>query len=304
MAKGITYQELTQLILQLSQKKRSGTLFLRNIDHQSGIIFFSAGTIIGVTCGSIRGHAAIAALRDAGHLTFRFEEGKPMPVRQDLSSPEETLREFGIEVEIPLVGETTAVVTPPPPPPAAPSSAPPSAPPPRTGKKPTNGNAPNGATLLREFCPQQLIRLILTEEMSKHLGPAGFAVVEDCEERVGGLDSRTQVDTVVRQLGEELADTGEQAEFERNVHQRIASLFTKEACALITVELLECIGPLARDACQRAITRQGGTISSPNELEELIGRLVQEIPDPKEAKTFQIHVHRALSHLSLGSEGR
>jgi hypothetical protein len=99
LAKGITYQELTQLIGQLSQKKRTGTLFLRTEDNHSAMIFFSAGAVIGLTCGVSRGRAAIAALKEIPSFSFRFEEGRPPPLRQDLHSPEETLREFGIAAD-------------------------------------------------------------------------------------------------------------------------------------------------------------------------------------------------------------
>lgn len=95
----IDYAQLTQLISKLNAKKVTGTLFLHTPENKSCMLVFRIGVVIGVTFDNLRGKSAIQELRNNDSFSYRFQEGKPPPVRQDLESPEDTLRALGVEVE-------------------------------------------------------------------------------------------------------------------------------------------------------------------------------------------------------------
>jgi hypothetical protein len=68
---------------------------------------------------------------------------------------------------------------------------------------------PMTETLVRfDLSLERLVRMIFTEEMIEHLGPAGFTMVEDAEIEVGGLGTRDQVEAMLRHLAKELATPG------------------------------------------------------------------------------------------------
>ncbi len=108
----IDYQQLTQLIEKLHAKKVTGTLFLHTEDNKSCMLVFRIGVVIGVTFDHLRGKGAIQELRNNKVFSYRFQEGKPPPVRQDLDSPEDTLRALGVDVEAtPESLEETMIMT-------------------------------------------------------------------------------------------------------------------------------------------------------------------------------------------------
>ncbi len=289
MPGGITYRELTKLIEQLSSKKISGTLFLRTEDNHSGMLMFSAGAVIGLTYGVNRGVRAIEELRNAekgSRFTYRFQEGRPPPIRQDLKSPEETLMALGVAVENPLSLEAEPAPAAPPEPEPEPAVEPAPAAQPSAEEKATGALEMDG-----------LIRNILGEEMSAHLGPAAPLMVADAEDGAGGLTSRRQIEQVLEALCQDL-ETGEQEDFKRAIRERTSSLFTKTACTLVTGELNEYLGPVASSLCDEQIQQMGGGITSPEELQQLVNALAQEIDDPGEAEHFVAQVEQGLRELS------
>lgn len=305
MPGGITYKELTKLIEKLSSKKTSGTLFLRTEDNHSGMVMFRAGAVIGLTYGVSRGLKAIEEIRnisDGAYFTYRFQEGRPPPIRQDLKSPEETLIALGVMVETSLesLAETPAET------PAAsaiPVSDPapepkPDAPPPPA----SDASAKTAAALAADADGSSLemdglIRNILTEEMLDHLGPAAELIISDAESAAGGLSNRRQVDRVLEALGQDL-EAGEREDFMRAIRERTSSLFTKTACTLVTGELNEYVGPVAATMCNDQIQRMGGGISCPEELQQLVNALAGEIDDPAESRRFIERVEDGLRKIS------
>ncbi len=279
MADGISYTELTRLIEQLNQKKRSGTLFLRTDDNHSSMIMFTAGIVTGVTCGLARGRKAITLLRQVNQFSFRFAEGKPPPTRQDLTSPEETLRALGIGVHEPIMEEAPALID------DLPAGA---------------GTAAPDDTPDLNLGIDDVIRQLIVEQLAGIVGPAAPVMLEDAERAAGGISRSEQIEKILKILSDDLDTPEEQSRFAPRVRSRIDGMFTKKACEMITGELLEYVGPAAANVCGDNILKLGGHIRSPHQLERLIAMLANEIGDEQESREFIDRVREDLHQLSSG----
>ncbi len=276
MAYDENYRKFIQAVRGICDAGRGGTLSLRTSDNHAAMVLFDKGGITGAYFGSLKGRKAIAMLRMSDGLTYKFEEGRPPTVRQDLGSPSETLAE--------LIGETPRAAKLDIKPVAATQSA--------------ENAIPRAAGMADKLGLGNLIARILARELGKYIGPAAQAVVGEAERGALAAASHDEMLKLVHKLATDLLEPDEQSRFERDVISQIDRVFSREGLDVIAKQLVEILGPVARSVWERALIDSGGTIGEPVAMDRLIATLVGEIDNASEGQEFVARVRRALESLA------
>jgi hypothetical protein len=143
-----------------------------------------------------------------------------------------------------------------------------------------------------------VIARILTRELAKYVGPAAQGIVGNAELDALAVASHDQMLALINKLAADLLEADEQPRFEREVIPQIDRVFAREGLAIISAQLVESLGPVARSVWERVLADAGGEVRDPAGMDRLIASLVREIDDPNDVQEFVTRVRRALEALA------
>jgi hypothetical protein len=265
------FRKFSQVVRGISEGARSGTLFVRTSDHHASMVLFDQGNIVGAYYGSIKGRKAIALLRVSDGLTCHFEAGRPPVVRQDLRSPAETFAEL-------IAGTDNAS--------------------PDTFPEAVTKSTPRIEGASDKLGLDTIIARILARELAKYIGPAAQGVMEKARRGALAISTTDELLQSIGRLSADVLEPEEQSDFERIAIRQTNKLFTGEALDAISAQLVESLGPVGRNICDRAIVDLGSEVTDAGGMERLVACLVLQIDNANEAHAFVTRVRHTLDSLA------